>query len=127
VRRSSCFAFSLAIISLLSGEPAASQEPDGASAFARCASCHALEPETRRPGPHLHDIVGRIAGAVEGFRYSPALGRAAEEGLVWDEAALDAFLADPAGFLPGTTMRTRVANAEDRGAIIAYLRSVGGE
>lgn len=108
---------------LLSPEAAVLQNIDGVRVFARCSSCHALEPDRRRPGPHLRDIVGREAGAVEGFRYSPALRQAGEDGLVWDEATLD-LLADPSGFIPGTTMRVGVANAEQRATLLAYLRSV---
>lgn len=108
---------------LLFPQATAAQEVNGERAFARCSSCHALDPGSQRPGPHLLGIVGREAGAVEGFRYSPALREAGEGGLVWDEAALDVFLADPDGFLPGTTMRIGVANADQRAALLAYLRS----
>ncbi|MCR4267270.1 cytochrome c family protein [Nitratireductor sp. ZSWI3] len=113
----------LATALLLFAQGALSQQADGERVFARCSSCHALDPDRRRPGPHLLGVVGRKAGSVEGFRYSPALREAGEGGLVWDEAALDAFLASPNDFLPGTTMRVGVSDAEQRTALLAYLRS----
>ncbi len=117
----------LATALLLAPNATYAQVAEGARVFARCATCHALDPDSRRPGPHLRGIVGRDAGAVDGFRYSPALREAGEDGLVWDETALDAFLADPDGYLPGTTMRIGVANADQRAALLAYLRSAPEE
>ena len=57
-----------------------------------------MEEGDHRLGPSLAGIVGREAGSAEGFGYSGAM---AQSGVVWDEASLDAFLADPAGFMPG--------------------------
>ena len=45
-------------------------------------------------GPHLRGIVGREAGAVEGFIYSKAFLKALK-GTQWDEAALDKWLTSP--------------------------------
>jgi cytochrome c len=70
-------------------------------------------------GPNLHGVFGRRAAAVAGFAYSPAL---AQSGLVWTPASLDAWLANPAGFVTGTTMTfTGYRSAEDRRDLIAYL------
>lgn len=61
---------------------------------------------------------------ADGFRYSPAFVEAAEGGLIWDEATLDAFLADPAGLIPRNRMSFRGVRSEDeRAALIAYLSS----
>jgi len=46
----------------------------------------------------------------------------AEAGLVWTPDQLDAFLADPRGFLKGTRMAYGgMKDADQRAALIAYL------
>ena len=72
-------------------------------------------------GPSLHDIAGRQAGSLSDYPYSDAL---AASDVIWDAASLDAFLADPSGFIPGSEMqRGTVRDPELRGAIVAYLLS----
>lgn len=95
--------------------------PDGATLFKRqCGVCHtAAAGEPNRQGPNLHGVVGRTAGKLEGFRYSPAL---AASDLQWDAATLDAWLADSAKLVPGSVMPYRQANAAIRGAIIDWLK-----
>ena len=88
----------------------------------RCSSCHSLDRD--RIGPRHRDVYGREAGTVEGFRYSPALR---DLDLVWDDATLDAWLENPASLAPGNAMGFRVNKAEERRALIAYLKSVGDE
>lgn len=99
----------------------------GEAVFRKCAACHKIgEGAKNGTGPHLTGIVGRTAGTVDGFKYSPALTKAAEEGLVWDGPALDGFLADPKGYLPKNRMSfAGLKNAEERAAVIAYLGSIG--
>jgi cytochrome c len=118
------FSLALAAAGLLAAAPPApAQQTDGARLFQRmCASCHGIEPRRAAAGPHLGGVVGRAAGAVEGARYSAAM---AGSGVVWDDAALDAFLADPRDLVPGTTMAVRVRDADQRAAIIAFLRDAG--
>ena len=85
-----------------------------------CAACHRFRAaEGTLIGPHLQGVFGRPAATVEGFNYSPALK---QSGLVWTPKSLEAWLADPAGFVPGTTMAfTGYRSREDRQALIAYL------
>ena len=72
-------------------------------------------------GPHLVNIVGRAAGAVDGFKYSKAM---AGSGLVWDEATLAGFLAKPKKYLKGTKMSFAGLKKEsDIANVIAYLKS----
>jgi cytochrome c len=111
----------LAAAALLLAAPAAADPAgEGFALYQRhCRTCHTLAAGDHRLGPSLHGIVGRPAGAAEGFAYSSALRVGA---LVWTEAALDAFLADPAGFLPGNGMvYPGMPSAEARAAVIAYL------
>jgi cytochrome c len=85
-----------------------------------CAACHRFRAEEGTlVGPHLQGVFGRKAASIEGFNYSPAL-RAS--GLVWTPKSLEAWLANPAGFVEGTTMPfTGYRSAEDRRDLIAYL------
>jgi cytochrome c len=97
----------------------------GEGLWRQCRSCHQIGEGARNgTGPELTDVFGRHAGAVDGFRYSNALLGAGESGVVWDAETLDAYLADPRGFIPGNRMSFRgLRDADDRAAIIAYLQS----
>jgi len=87
-------------------------------AFA-CAACHRFREEVTLIGPHLHGVFGRRAASLEGFAYSAALR---QSGLVWTPRSLEAWLADPSGFVEGTTMAfTGYRSAEDRRDLIAFL------
>jgi cytochrome c len=99
----------------------ASKSPDGAALFKQhCATCHTTSPsDPPRQGPPLVQIIGRQAGTIEGFHYSPGLARA---GFTWDEARLDAWLANPQAVIPDAIMTYRQAKAETRAAIITYLK-----
>ena len=100
----------------------------GERVFRQCRSCHEVGADARnRVGPHLVDVVGRPAGAVEEFQYSPAMESAGAAGLVWDAVSLSQFLADPRGYLQGTKMVFRgLREDEDIEAVIAYLASLDG-
>src|SRR5690606_4167733 len=76
----------------------------GKAAFRKCAACHATDTTANKVGPHLGDVIGRKAGTVEGFNFSPAMKKAGEDGLVWDEANLKEYLAAPRTKVPGTKM-----------------------
>ena len=91
-----------------------------------CGACHSLEAGGRNMlGPALHGFFGRDVGAVEDFNYSPAIRDA---DFVWTPRALDAWLREPARFLPGNRMTfAGVADAGDRAALIAYLLEATAE
>jgi cytochrome c oxidase assembly protein Cox11 len=92
----------------------------GATLFtAQCAGCHALD--ANKVGPALGSVFGREAGRLPDYPYSPAL-KAAH--LVWTADSLDAWLKNPANFLPGAQMPMRVDDAAARRDIIAYLQSL---
>jgi cytochrome c len=97
--------------------------PNGATLFKQqCATCHtANASEPARQGPSLFRIVGRPAGKVDGFRYSAAFAKA---DFVWDDARLDAWLANPQAIVPGSVMAYRQPKTETRAAIIAYLKEL---
>ncbi|QYX56399.1 cytochrome c family protein [Roseovarius sp. SCSIO 43702] len=102
---------------------AAADPGKGEKVFGKCRACHKLEDGANSTGPHLYGVVGRDVGSVSGYGYSGALSEAAD---VWSPENLDAFLEDPRGYAPGTTMSFAGLNkASDRANLIAYLDSIG--
>lgn len=99
---------------------------EGEKVFRKCRACHQIgEGAKNRSGPTLTGIVGRAAGTVDGFKYSKPLMAMAEEGLIWDEANLHAFLSKPRAFMKGTKMSfAGLKSDEDLAAITAYLESI---
>ena len=91
------------------------------AAFAQCGVCHKVEKDGGNGvGPNLHGIVGRKAGTLAGFSYSPGM---TASGLTWDEATLDTYLADPRAKVPGTKMSfAGEKDAAKRAEIIAWLK-----
>lgn len=105
----------------------ADQVADGKSAFTRaCRTCHLVREGENRMGPTLYGVVGRKAGTVPGFVFSPAMQNS---GIVWDEVTLDKFITDPAAVVHGHKMQPfgGIDSAEQRSQIIAYLKSIGGK
>ncbi|HTV94947.1 MAG TPA: c-type cytochrome [Steroidobacteraceae bacterium] len=105
---------------------AASAMPTGDAArgrqiFAPCRTCHYPEKGYgHHNGPSLFAIFGRRAGTQQGFPYySEALKRS---NLVWTPELLNAWLANPTTFIPGTDMVfVAIPGAQDRADLIAYL------
>jgi cytochrome c len=120
--RALMIAAALALGGLGAGKPALAA-PDamrGEAIYARCLACHALAYD--RVGPRHCGLLGRRAGSVRDFAYSPAMKQSA---IVWDEKALDRFLAAPMKALPGTTMTyDGVPDRRQRADLIAYLRQI---
>lgn len=102
---------------LASADPAA-----GEKLSKRCTACHSFDKGgANKVGPALYGVVGADIGAHDGFSYSSAM---AEKEGNWDYAALNEFLANPKGYIPGTKMNfPGFKKVEDRAAIIAYLRA----
>ena len=101
----------------------ASKPPDGAALFKQqCATCHTTSlSDAPRQGPPLVQVIGRQAGKVEGFHYSPGFAQA---DFVWDEGKLDEWLMNPQAVIPGAIMTYREARPEIRAAIITYLKGL---
>lgn len=112
-----------ALVALSALATPASAEGDagkGEKLFAKCKACHTIEAGKNKVGPSLAGVIGRHAGGVEGFKYSDAMH---SSGVIWDEASLDKYLADPKGFVPGNKMAfPGLKNEQDRQDVIAYLK-----
>lgn len=106
---------------MMSSQTAAAPPAPAPAAFNQCKACHATEAGKHGIGPSLAGIVGRSAGSISGYTYSPAMGRSSK---VWTESELNAFLANPTQAVPGTKMVLPVRNAAQRQAIIDYLKTL---
>lgn len=102
---------------------AAGDPAKGKAVFAQCAACHKADGSGRSTiGPNLWGVVGRKSGTLPGYAYSPAMKAA---GRVWNDAALDAYLAAPMKAVPGNKMPfAGLANPADRASVVAYLRTL---
>jgi len=87
--------------------------------YRRCSGCHAAD--SSKEGPLLRGVIGRKAGTVAGFPYSDAL-RAS--GITWTEDLLTKWLENPDAMVNGTDMEFRVPKAEEREAVVAWLKSL---
>jgi cytochrome c len=94
----------------------------GEKRFEECATCHTLERGVNNVGPSLFGVIGRKAGEIAEFRYSPALKKS---GLTWTSQVLDTFIADPQKEVPGNRMPfAGMPDAADRADLLAYLQKV---
>ena len=97
----------------------------GARVFVACAACHALAPGAPdRNGPNLYGVMGGdVARTSARFAYTAALQRV---GGRWSVARMDAWLAAPRRFAPGTSMGfAGLADPLDRADVIAFLQTKG--
>lgn len=108
-------------LTLAAGAAAPGDAARGEKIYARCLACHALAYD--RVGPRHCGLLGRRAGAVPGFDYSPSIKAS---GIVWNAKTLDRFLADPLRMVPGTTMTyAGIPDALERSDLIAYIARAG--
>jgi glucose/arabinose dehydrogenase len=129
MQRTILTAQAVALAWLAAAGPATAAPGAGQAYFERnCASCHTVDPSlSSRSGPGLYAVVGRKAGSIPGYNYTDAMTKAGAAGKAWTRAELDAFLADPAKLVPGTTMPVSVAAKADRGDLIDYLATQTGQ
>ncbi|WP_187428135.1 Cytochrome c-551 [Roseobacter fucihabitans] len=128
-----------AIIAISFAAPvfAAGDAAEGEKTFNKCKSCHMIVADDGteivkggKTGPNLYGVIGRTAGSAD-FKYGDDLVAAGEAGLVWDEATLATYIADPRDFLRTTLddkkAKSRMAFKLKKGGedVAAYLASVG--
>ncbi len=91
----------------------------GAQVFAQCKVCHSVEAGKNMVGPSLHGLIGRKAGSVPGYAYSPAMKNA---NVTWNDDTLSRYLADPKSFIPDDKMAfPGVKDPSKLGDLLAYL------
>ena len=97
----------------------------GEKAFKKCKSCHQIgDGAKNKTGPHLNAIFGRKIGSLEGFKYSKIFKSMRDDGRVWDEESMAAFLAAPKQYAKGTKMSfSGFKKEEDIVSTIEYLKS----
>ncbi len=89
----------------------------GETLYQGCEDCHSIDENDL--GPRHRGVVGRKAGSLSDYAYSPALKNA---NIVWTEENLDKWLANPQQLVPGTRMFYKVDSARDRVDLIEFLK-----
>jgi cytochrome c len=96
----------------------------GEKVFKKCKACHSLEEGKKKVGPSLFGVMGKPAGAVDGFKYSKAM---LAYGLTWDDETLAKYLTKPKALVPKTKMSFAGLKKEaDVANVIAYMKANGG-
>jgi cytochrome c len=93
----------------------------GKLVFAQCRTCHVTDAGVNKTGPSLNGIIGRTAGSVAGFNYSPANKGS---GIVFTKEKLFQYLEKPQRVIPKTKMIfAGLPDAQKRADVIAYLET----
>jgi cytochrome c len=91
----------------------------GKTLYAACAACHSERPDAL--GPSLKGVLGRKSAALDDFRYSNPMKRA---NLVWDEANLREYIADPQAKVKGNRMPfDGLHDQKDLDDIVEYIKT----
>jgi cytochrome c len=108
-----------ALATTLLGTPAPAADVAHGEVF-RAARPHTEKPDAL--GPSLKGVIGRKSAALDDFRYSNPMRRA---NLVWDEANLRQFLADPQAKVAGTRMPFGgLGDPKDIDDVVGYLATL---
>lgn len=104
---------------------AAGNAAAGANVFktAICSACHAVTKGAPSPiGPNLFGVVGRKAGSLAGYSYSPAMKAS---GLTWDAATLAKYLMAPGTVVPNNKMVfAGLKQQSEANDVVAYLATL---
>jgi cytochrome c len=95
----------------------------GAAAAKKCAACHTFaKGEKNGVGPNLYGIVGDKVGEGRGFNFSAGMKG---KGGTWTIDALNQFVTNPKGYVPGTAMGfAGIQKDSERADVLAYLNSL---
>lgn len=94
-----------------------------------CTACHTFdEGGANRVGPNLWNVVGGSKAHLDNFNYSSAMAGRGADGGVWSFEELDEFLANPRGYISGTSMSyAGMRDPMDRANLIAYMHSLSND
>lgn len=111
---------------LCSAQSLAADASRGEALFKACSQCHEVGARAKnKVGPHLDGVFGRKAGSIVGFKYSSAMKRAGDGGLVWSVDAIDAYIHKPRTFIKGNRMSYRgMESDQDRADLVAWLEQI---
>jgi cytochrome c len=115
-----------ALTLLLSATASLAQQPASDDAAQQafnnsCRTCHSVKEGDNRLGPNLSKIVGRKAGSLPNYNYSPSMRDA---GFVWEPDKLTRFMVKPDEVVSGNKMQPYGGvSAEEAGKIVAYLQA----
>ncbi len=118
------FKFFILVASLLMPQTALTRAQESSAGRGKvlfqqqCGACHQVAQPRNGVGPTLQGVIGRAAGSVQGFNYSPALK---SSGITWTRETLDSFIASPSAQVRGTRMSQRVPDQQKRQDIIEFL------
>ena len=108
------------LLALMAGPAAAADADHGKVLFETCAACHSDRPDAL--GPNLKGVFGRPSASLDGYRYSNPMKRA---GLVWDEANLRDYIANPQAKVKGNRMPYGgMNNPKDVDDVVDYLKTL---
>jgi cytochrome c len=131
----------LPVLALALAAPAFA-DPDAAEGeenFKKCKSCHSIvAPDGTeiqkggKTGPNLWGVVGRAVGSAPDFKYGEGILAANAKGVVWDEAQIVTYLADPSAWVKTASgddaakskMTFKLPKAEDAEDMAAYLATL---
>lgn len=93
----------------------------GRLVFAACRTCHYAEAHMgHNNGPNLHRIFGKVAGKQAGFEYYSQVFREAD--FVWTPQLMYAWLENPMGMFPESTMMSLgEPDSQRRADLIMFL------
>ncbi|WFU83336.1 c-type cytochrome [Bradyrhizobium sp. CIAT3101] len=114
----------LAVPSALAQQPASDDAAQQAFNNS-CRTCHSVKEGDNRLGPNLNKIVGRKAGALPNYNYSPSMKDA---GFVWDQDKLTRFMVKPDEIVSGNKMQPYGGiSADDAAKVVAYLQAAASQ
>jgi cytochrome c len=87
--------------------------------LAKCSACHSVD--ENRVGPMHRGVLGRKAGSVKDYDYSPSLSQSP---LVWTQSTLTQWLSDPEQLIPGQKMGYSLGLAQERADVVRFLATL---
>lgn len=116
------FVTAVLALAAVSTAAVAADAKHGEEVFGRCAMCHNADKGGGNGlGPNLNGVVGRKAGSLPGFYYSPVLKAA---NITWTDDKLRAWLANPQKLVPGNRMAfAGLRKPQEIDDVIAYLKT----